>query len=83
MIFSKVFTFGCVHLEDPVESPRGDARSSAHLTLNLRLWLLHHGCLILQAELKLWDGGEKVLSGTFSHIGPNGLPQEFLLVLEE
>ena len=36
----------------------------AHLPLNLRLLLLYHGCLILQAELRLWDGGEKVLSRT-------------------
>lgn len=39
--------------------------------------------LILQAELRLWDGGEKVLSGTFSHNGQNGLPGAFLLVSEE
>lgn len=55
----------------------------AHLPVNLRLLLLYHGCLILQAELRLWDGGEKVLSETFSHDGQNGLPGASLLVLEE
>lgn len=57
-----------------MDSPGRDARPAAHLPLNLRLRLLYHGCLILQAELRLWDGGEKVLSGTFSHNGQNGLP---------